>query len=306
MKFLIVGAGGNLGAPLHRYLVQSGRAVLGTSRNPVAGELVQFDPSSQPLQEVVPGWFNQTEEPIAVVLASGLTDVEQCEAHPEASRAANLAMPLKLARECQALNASLLVFSTNLVFDGQAGNYDEESPLHPLNVYGQHKAELDRVLLDTCPESLIYRLDKVIDPSAGPQSLFGEWHRAALAGRPIRCIAGLRAGITGVHDVCTSVVTGLEMGLRGLFHVSSPEFLERQELVRLVLQELGLAAEVQNLPLGHFGLKAKRPLDVTLNSSRFRTFTGQEFTPVPKLVQQYQAGLLEREHLRAASQSTGA
>ena len=39
--------------------------------------------------------------------------------------------------------------STDFIFDGVSGPYDEESKTNPLNVYGQNKLEAEKIVLDS-------------------------------------------------------------------------------------------------------------------------------------------------------------
>ena len=47
--------------------------------------------------------------------------------------------------------------STDLVFDGQTGNYDESAPVNPLSIYAETKAAAERIVLAN-PRHTVLRL----------------------------------------------------------------------------------------------------------------------------------------------------
>ncbi|HBH46400.1 MAG: hypothetical protein A2445_04870 [Candidatus Jacksonbacteria bacterium RIFOXYC2_FULL_44_29] len=83
-------------------------------------------------------------KPSIVINATGFTDVDGAESQKDLAFAVNVAGPGYLAEVCNQINASLIHFSTDYVFDGsQERGYEEndQSHLGPVNVYGESKLE---------------------------------------------------------------------------------------------------------------------------------------------------------------------
>ena len=74
-----------------------------------------------------------------VVHAAALTNVDACEADPEAATAVNDGGTRTVAEAAHACGARVLYLSTDYVFAGDAAPYGEDDAPGPLNVYGRTK-----------------------------------------------------------------------------------------------------------------------------------------------------------------------
>jgi len=84
--------------------------------------------------------------------------VDKAEGEPELAEAINGSGPGVLAEEARRLNAVLVHYSTDYVFDGTKGTPYVESDLpHPLNVYGESKLAGERAIQSVDGKSLIFR-----------------------------------------------------------------------------------------------------------------------------------------------------
>src|SRR5262245_56467309 len=77
------------------------------------------------------------EQPRLVVHCAAMSKTLDCERHPELARTNNLEVTRVLAE--LATDIPLLFFSTDLVFDGTKGNYNERDAPNPLTVYAETK-----------------------------------------------------------------------------------------------------------------------------------------------------------------------
>lgn len=74
-----------------------------------------------------------------VVHAAAMTNVDACEAEPEAAAAVNDGGTRLVAEAAHAAGARVLYLSTDYVFSGDAAPYGEDDTTGPLNVYGRTK-----------------------------------------------------------------------------------------------------------------------------------------------------------------------
>jgi dTDP-4-dehydrorhamnose reductase len=78
--------------------------------------------------------------PDVILNAAAYTAVDRAESEPERALAVNAMAPAILAEEARSLEAALIHFSTDFVFDGEKQvPYREEDPTRPLNAYGRSK-----------------------------------------------------------------------------------------------------------------------------------------------------------------------
>ena len=122
------------------------------SSDPVAG-LVKLDLSDAlAVRSLI-----ASSKPDIVLLAGAMTSVDGCERSPEMARKTNSVGPKLVAESCKAVDAKLVYYSTDYVFDGSSGPSDEEGMPNPLNVYGRMKLEGERNVLAGDPEALVIR-----------------------------------------------------------------------------------------------------------------------------------------------------
>ena len=79
--------------------------------------------------------------PTTIVNLAALTDVDLCEANPVLAGLLNYRLPLELAEYSRRTNNGVYILhvSTDYVFDGNSGNYTEDSVRNPTNEYGKTK-----------------------------------------------------------------------------------------------------------------------------------------------------------------------
>ncbi len=85
--------------------------------------------------------------PAAVVHAAAMGNVDFAEQHREAAWQVNVGATQNIVDACGEYGARLIYLSSNAVFDGDHPPYDEVSPRHPVNFYGQLKVEAEDLVL---------------------------------------------------------------------------------------------------------------------------------------------------------------
>ena len=96
--------------------------------------------------------------PQIIVNAAAYTAVDLAEKEPEKARAINTEAPAAMAAAAAELNALLVHYSTDYVFDGSKDSpYAEDDPTNPLNVYGRTKLDGENAIRDSGCRHLILR-----------------------------------------------------------------------------------------------------------------------------------------------------
>jgi dTDP-4-dehydrorhamnose reductase len=97
-------------------------------------------------------------KPNIILNAAAYTNVDKAESEPEKTRAINAIGPGVLAEEAKKINAVLVHYSTDYVFDGNKGSpYVETDATNPLNVYGQTKLEGEQAIAASGCANLVLR-----------------------------------------------------------------------------------------------------------------------------------------------------
>src|SRR4051794_22510804 len=142
MRAVVVGGSGQIGGWLLRTLAERGHTTVGTYATVAFPELVHLDASDL---SGAASWL-RAQAPDVVFYPAGFTWVDGCERDPARARAANVDQPLNLARAAAEGGARFVYFSTDYVFDGRDGPYDESARPRPLSAYGRSKLEAERAL----------------------------------------------------------------------------------------------------------------------------------------------------------------
>jgi dTDP-4-dehydrorhamnose reductase len=219
----ITGAGGLIG----HALVQT--AAFHAPRRPVIG-LTRQDLDLTDETAVCDRF--RRERPGLVIHCAALSRSTACEADPAMARRLNVDVTRRLAT-C-ATDAGFVLLSTDLVFDGRAGGYDESAQVNPLGVYGETKAAAESIVLSH-PQHTVIRtsLNGGASPT-GDRGFNEEMRRAWQAGRTLRLF------IDEYRNPIPAVVTAraiwelVSVHRPGIYHLAGAERLSRWQIGNLI------------------------------------------------------------------------
>ncbi len=160
MKILLLGCQGQVGWELQRSLAVLGQVVaLARDSQDLCGDMAQPERMAATVQAL---------RPDVIVNAAAHTAVDRAEGEPDLARLLNATTPGVLAREAQAINALLVHYSTDYVFDGSGtAARDELAPTAPVSVYGQTKLEGEQQIQASGCRHLIFRTSWVYAARGG-------------------------------------------------------------------------------------------------------------------------------------------
>jgi dTDP-4-dehydrorhamnose reductase len=150
MKILLFGKNGQVGWELQRSLAPLGTLVaLDRNSTDFCGDLSDLDGIRNTVIAV---------DPDIIVNAAAYTAVDKAEAEPELAHLINSTAPAVMAEMAQKLDALLVHYSTDYVFNG-AGDlaWGEDSTVAPLNEYGRSKLSGELAIIKSRCNYLIFR-----------------------------------------------------------------------------------------------------------------------------------------------------
>ena len=281
MRILLLGKNGQLGWEFQRTLLS-------------LGEVLAWDWQDVDLEdsEILRGAVRQAA-PQVIVNAAAYTAVDRAESEPEKARAINASAPAVLAEEAQRLEAGIIHFSTEYVFNGEKqGNYIETDEPGPLNVYAMSKLEGEKEVASRGGAYWIFRTSWVFSERRDNfVNKVLQWSRSQSKLRVVNDQWGSPTWSRALAEITTQV---LAMGrsdpvewvrqTAGLYHVAGDGGASRyefaQEILRLdpqrdqqVVQEI-VEARSSDFPAG-----ARRPLNGVLDCSKFKLAFGVSLPP---------------------------
>jgi dTDP-4-dehydrorhamnose reductase len=208
LKILLTGASGQVGGALRPLL-----ATLGELHVPSEQALDLSSPDS--IAGVV-----RALKPELIVNPAAYTAVDEAESRRDHAFAVNARGPEVFAAEARRLNALLVHFSTDYVFDGEKeGAYGEGDPTGPLGVYGASKLEGERAVAAAGGRYLVFRTSWVYARQ-------GRSFLTAMLGRAespeLRIVDDQHGAPTSAGALAAAVFQVLKSGSRaqGLYHAS--------------------------------------------------------------------------------------
>jgi len=201
--------------------------------------------------------------PDAVIHTAALTNVDKCQAEQELAGQLNVEAVKILAEVCALHDIQLVHLSTDFIFDGAAGPYDESAVPNPLSYYGGTKYEAEKVVSSSQCRWAILRTILVYGViSDRNRSNIVLWAKGALEkGTPINVVNDQWRMPTLADDLADSCLLAVEKAATGYFNISGKDMMSVSELVFRVADFWGLdqslITEVSSASLNE---SAKRPV----------------------------------------------
>lgn len=266
MKILITGSNGLLGQKLV-YLLKSKSNVecIATARgvNRINNENgYVFETLDLTNPENVFSVINK-HRPDCIIHTAAMTNVDECELHPEQCRLNNIDATANIVNACKNYNPHLIYISTDFVFDGEAGPYTEEDIPNPLSIYAKSKLEAEKIIADSGHPFSILRTMIVYGITDDVQrSNIILWTKNSLElGKDIRVINDQFRGPTLAEDLALACYEAAIRKATGLYHVSGREVISIIDMAYKVADYFGLDKKyIHPVSTAELNQPAKRPL----------------------------------------------
>ncbi len=158
-QLLITGGSGFVGQNLARFFVPRYSVVVADRNNSLADDLrlsTKFVALDISAADAVRAAF-ETVLPEVVIHAAGNKNVRYCEEHLEEAYQVNALGTKYVADACRKIGAQMIYLSTDLVFGGDRGNYQESDLPVPSLVYGKTKLQGEQFVLQELDDAIICR-----------------------------------------------------------------------------------------------------------------------------------------------------
>jgi dTDP-4-dehydrorhamnose reductase len=201
--------------------------------------------------------------PDTIIHTAALTNVDKCHDQRELAYQLNVEAVQTLADICTELDIQLIHLSTDFVFDGAAGPYDEEADPNPLSYYGETKLNAEKVVRNSkCSWAIVRTIIVYGIVSEKSRSNIVLWAKEALEkGEPINVVNDQWRMPTLAEDLAEGCLLIAEKDATGIYHISGDEMMSISELVGKVADfwklDRTLIREISSASLNQ---AAKRPV----------------------------------------------
>ena len=273
MKILYTGANGLLGQKISAATPQySNHAFLATARggnrtkNLGTASYASIDITDRQGIENVLSEFR----PDVIIHGAAMTNVDECEQHKELAYNLNVVGTQNIVDAAKELGAHVVHISTDFVFDGLDGPYDEDGIPNPVSYYGQTKLQAEHIV-QTVDSWSILRTVLVIGIAEDlSRNNIVLWAKGALEkAQPIRVVDDQFRTPTLAEDLAQGALLAATQRAQGIFNISGPDFMSIYELVESVAEHFGLSlAEVTRVDSSTLNQPALRPPRTGFNISK--------------------------------------
>ncbi len=201
-------------------------------------------------------------EPDIIVHTAAMTGVDACELNKENCWKINVIAIDQVIRIAEKVKSSIIIISSDYVFDGESGPYREEDKPNPINYYGRSKLAAENLLRGSAVPWTIVRTVVLYGVGINIKSSFLTWLLEELrAGRTVYIVNDQWSNTTLVDDLAKGIERIVLLEKRGLYHIGGSEFMTRFEFARRTAEFFGLDTDlVQPVTTEELHQPAKRPL----------------------------------------------
>lgn len=250
-KFVVFGANGVLGKTLVADLKASNQEVMSVVRNDIdifnAGKLRDF--------------LSTCGEAIFVNCVAFMP-ADKCELDPSLSQKVNVDFVESLAAGIVMNRKQRLIhFSSDFVFDGTSSTpYTEESKTNPLNIYGEHKVEAEKIVTESLGErGNIIRFASLVTHSQERKTFLEKVIDRSKLVSEIPLVSDLEISIA-TSSLISLVVLNIRNIDKGIIHAVHEGKTTWFSLASAVLEELEITIDRISVDSSEFSSVARRPV----------------------------------------------
>lgn len=278
MKILLFGKGGQVGWELQRSLAPLGELIAVDFDSPsLCGDFTNLDGLAKTISTV---------KPDVIVNAAAHTAVDKAESELELARTINALAPGLLAQEAKKINAWLIHYSTDYVFDGNGDKaWVETDKTAPLNAYGTTKLEGEELIQQSGCRHIIFRTSWVYGARGG--NFAKTMLKLAQERESLKVINDQIGAPTGADLLADITAHAIQKALQstevsGLYHLVARGETSWHGYASYVLdfaQRAGLTLKVSPegivpVPTSAFQTPAKRPHNSRMNTEKLQDTFG--------------------------------
>ncbi len=269
MKILLTGCGGQLGRELKRSLAPLGELVACDRR-----QIDLSDPDA--LRTAV-----RSIAPTVIINAAAYTAVDKAETEAGLADAINAAAPSLLAEEAKRLDARLIHYSTDYVFDGtKASPYGEDDATTPLSAYGRSKRQGELAIAASGSRHLVLRTSWVYGLHGA--NFMKTMLRHGRERDELRVVGDQVGAPTWTRHLAdaTALILAGHSAAEGLYHLAAGGETSWHGYAEAIFAEaratglLEKSPKVHRITTAEYPLPAPRPANSRLDCTRFSSDFG--------------------------------
>lgn len=225
------------------------------------------------------------------IIAAANTNLLRCEEERKQNFRVNVEGTSQLVQALVRKEIIPIILSSDYVFDGIEGGYQENSIKNPINEYGKQKDLLEEAVVKICNNNcLIIRCSKIFGLNQGDNTLIDQMITPLSLKQPIKAAYDQFFAPIYEEDVVRAVIKLQTLDCRGLFNLCGTETWSRLDLARAI-GKLLLADEklIEPISLDDLKIPYKLPKHTYMNCIKFKKTTEFKITPLSECLKRLEA-----------------
>ncbi|MFT4025093.1 MAG: SDR family oxidoreductase [Flavihumibacter sp.] len=281
-KILVTGANGLVGKSLVRLLLQKGYAVIAVGKGPCRLNLEHAALTYYAADITHPFEMQlilEKEQPAVVVHGAAMTQADDCELKQNEAHVCNVEATARLLMDAEAFSGFFVFLSTDFVFDGEKGMYNETDSESPISWYGSTKLEAEALVQTAEMPWAIVRTCLVYGPATeqGRSNIYS-WVKDSLQQqKPIKVVDDQWRTPTWVEDLAGGLLLVIRQRAAGTWHLSGPDYTTPYQMALSIARYYGFDERlISRVTAATFSQPAKRPLRTGFDISKARQALGYD------------------------------
>ena len=217
--------------------------------------------------------------PNIIINTAAFTNVDECENQREYAWRLNVDVVKNLIICAKVCDARIIHFSSDYIFDGKNGPYNEDSLPNPLSYYGKTKLASENALRESGIKYCIIRTMVIYGYAKIVRENFVLWIiRNLNNNQSIDIVTDQIGNPTLVDDIGYAIIKIIRGNRTGIYHISGSEFISRYDFAIKVAEVFKLNTNLIKPVLSDYiNQSANRPLKSGLINFKAESEMGIKF-----------------------------
>jgi dTDP-4-dehydrorhamnose reductase len=223
-------------------------------------------------------------EPEFIINAATVTEVDRCETERENAWRTNVAGVENILSAAKLTGSTLVQLSTDYIFDGKSGPYDEYARPNPPNYYGRTKLAGENLISAAGIPAVIVRTMILYGLGVNVKPNFGVWLlKNFIEDKPMRIVDDQIGNPTLVDDLAYAILQIIERNRTGVYNIAGPDLVSRYDFALAFAEVFGFNRKLIT-PVKTTALKqiAARPLKSGFITLKAETDLGVKMSGVER------------------------
>lgn len=200
--------------------------------------------------------------PDSIINTAAYTNVDLSETERELAWKINVKGVEYLAEAARVIDAHLLHISTDYIFDGKNGPYNETAKPNPIGYYGRTKLASENALKISGINYTVLRTNVLYGIAKNSRPDFVKWVVSMLRdGKQIRIVTDQINNPTFIDDLVQAINKAIEFRKYGIFNIGGAEFLSRYDFTLRIADYFNLNKSlIVPIKTSDLNQAARRPL----------------------------------------------